>query len=61
MSIIADFSKLYTIEDYRTTIETKLSNIDVSILVLNAGYECGGPMLKVEKAEIEKMVMVNAL
>ena len=52
MSIIADFSKIYSIKDYRTTIEAKLSNIDVSILVLNAGISYSGPMLKVEKDEI---------
>jgi len=42
MYIVADFTKLYTIEDYRETIESKLRTLDVSILALNAGMMTPG-------------------
>jgi len=37
MYIVADFTKLFTFEDYRNVIESKIRNLDVSMLILNAG------------------------
>ena len=44
MNIVADFTKLLTMDDYRDTIESKLRDLDVSILILNAGMTAKGPM-----------------
>ena len=38
MSIIADFGNMLTIEDYQTSIADKLKDLDVSVLVVNAGF-----------------------
>ena len=37
MYIIADFAKMNTIEDYQKHIGDKLKDIDVAMLILNAG------------------------
>jgi hypothetical protein len=38
MSVVADFGTLFSIEDYRITIADKLKNLDVAVLVINAGF-----------------------
>ena len=37
MQIVADFSDLSTLDEYRKLIETNLQGIDVGIVCLNAG------------------------
>ena len=43
MHVVADFTKLLTMEAYKETIESKLRGLDVAILVLNAGMATPGP------------------
>jgi len=43
MYIVADFTKMLTLDEYRNTIESKLKNLDVSMLILNAGMASTGP------------------
>ena len=45
-SLVADFSKLKSVQDYRETISQKLENYDVAILAINAGVGNFGPFEK---------------
>lgn len=38
MYIIADFSKMLKIEDYHETVASKLKDLDVGVLAVNAGF-----------------------
>lgn len=53
MCITADFWKLKTIADYRSTIADKLENLDVAVLALNAGYVRPGPFAELTDFEVE--------
>ena len=37
MYIVADFAKMFTIQDYQSIVADKLQGIDIGILALNAG------------------------
>lgn len=57
---MADFAELRSIKDYREVIADKLNDLDVAILVLNAGYIIGGPFSELTDTEVEKHIQVNA-
>ena len=59
MCIVADFGSMKTIDEYQTKIASKLENIDVSVLVINAGVVTPGSFLKLSCDEVEKMITVN--
>lgn len=61
MSIIADFTKLFTIEEYKTTIADPLKDIDVAIFALNAGLSRIGFYDELPDQDIQDNVMCNAL
>ena len=46
MAVVADFAKMPNISDYQTQIADKLKNLDVSILILNAGLGLDGSLVK---------------
>ena len=52
MYIVADLSKMYKVEDYKATIADKLVDLDVAIVVANAGY---GPQLMFEHLNDENL------
>lgn len=52
MYIVADFNEIFTIEQYRTAIGDKLKDLDVGVLVLNAGYADTGPFWVKDDVEI---------
>lgn len=60
-AVVADFSKLFTIEDYRQAIGDKLKDKDIGILVLNAGYVFFGPYHLLKDDEVEKHMTTNVL
>lgn len=53
LCIVADFCKLRTLDEYKTEIADKLQDLDVAILVINAGFAQGGPFLEIDDHEIE--------
>lgn len=55
LCIVADFGKLRTIEEYKSVIADKLQELDVAVLVLNAGFMKVGPFLEVSSQELEMM------
>lgn len=59
MSIVADFLKMRTLEEYRSTIATKLQSLDVAVLVLNAGYQQIGEFKDITDDEVERITQVN--
>ena len=61
LCVVADFSKLLTILDYQTTIGDKLKDVDVAVLVLNAGYLFNGPFKDLTNDEIESHIKLNIL
>ena len=60
MCLVADFWKLRTMEDYRKVVGEKLQDLDVGVLVLNAGFAHVGPFAEISDEELEKQVQVNA-
>jgi len=61
MYIVADFTKLLTMDAYRDTIESKLRNVDVSILILNAGMGEPGPFEKVSENGVSNLLTCNIM
>lgn len=61
MAVVADFTKLHTIEDYRTAISEKVKDLDVGVLVLNAGYVQQGPYAELYDSEVERHMTTNIL
>jgi short-subunit dehydrogenase len=45
MSIVADFSKMTTIEEYERVIGTPLSHLDIGLLAINAGVGVCSPFV----------------
>lgn len=61
MYVVADFVALKTIEEYKTKIASKLTALDIGVLVLNAGYADMGPFHMIDDMECEKQISVNAV
>lgn len=61
MYVVADFAKINSISDYEKIVQDKFSDIDIGILILNAGEREMGPFSEIENKDVEKMVNVNAL
>ena len=61
MSIIADFTKLFSIEEYKTTIAEPLKDMDVAIFALNAGITRIGFYDGISDQDVQDNVMCNAL
>ena len=58
LGIQADFSKMHKIEDYNF-ISEKLKNLDVAILVVNAGVASTGPFEKLSGEDMQNQIAVN--
>jgi 17beta-estradiol 17-dehydrogenase / very-long-chain 3-oxoacyl-CoA reductase len=52
-AVVADFSKLKTIADYKEAIGEKIKDLNVGILVLNAGWTQPGAFNDLEDWEVE--------
>lgn len=61
MCVVADFAKMFTIEDYRKNIAMKVAHLDIGVLALNAGYADMGPFHVLDDIEVEKQMQVNAV
>jgi short-subunit dehydrogenase len=58
---VADFSKLSTLEEYRTLIETSLGGVDIGMVCLNAGITVIGNLNDLSDQEFESVIRVNGL
>jgi len=47
---------MYTIEDYQKLIAEKIQDIDVGILVLNAGKAVNGPLVDLKDTDVEQLM-----
>jgi len=56
LCIVADFSKMFSIEDYEQTIGSKIKDLDVGIVVLNAGKALMGPFIDMHDYEVEQLM-----
>ena len=61
MYIVADFTKLLKLEDYETTIVSKLKDLDVSMLILNAGMAATGPFDLFEDVKVSNILTCNMM
>mmetsp|Transcript_43537 Transcript_43537/g.31785 ORF Transcript_43537/g.31785 Transcript_43537/m.31785 type:complete len:177 (+) Transcript_43537:235-765(+) len=61
MTIVADFFKMSTMEQYQSTIGEKMHGLDIGILVPNAGWSIMGPVASLRNEEVENTVAINAL
>ena len=59
--MIADFAELKTFDAYKSLIETNLFEIDVALVILNAGAALMGPFIDLTGQEVERIVNVNSL
>jgi len=62
MSVVCDFSKVFTMSGYREIVDKEMSHLDIGILCLNAGISTGAaPFHMREDSDIEGIMRVNAL
>ena len=61
MYIVADFTKLLTLDDYRNTIVSKLDHLDIAILILNAGMAATGPFDKIDVVNASNILLCNMM
>ena len=61
MTIVADISKLTTIDSYREIITDKLNDIDVGVVAVNAGILMQGPFKDLRDSEITNQIIVNGV
>ena len=61
MFIVADFTKMLTLDDYRRTIESRLRDLDVSMLILNAGMAATGPFEKIDEVNASNILTCNMM
>ena len=59
--VVADFSELNSIKDYKEKITSNLEKYDIGLLALNAGVGTMGPFDQLYEEEVERIVNVNAL
>lgn len=50
-----------TFDAYKSLIETSLSEIDVALVILNAGAALMGPFIEITGKEVERIVNVNSI
>ena len=53
MAVVADFSKMYSIKEYEQVIGERLKDLDIGVLIANAGVGSKGPFKDNENDEIE--------
>lgn len=61
MYVVADFGKMFKIEDYKTIVARKLARLDIGVLVLNAGYAEKGPFHLSDDQVVEGQCQINAV
>lgn len=61
MSIIIDFGKVTSLEEYEQLLLPKLADKDVGLLVLNAGLATPGLIRKLSDESMQSMLAVNSL
>jgi short-subunit dehydrogenase len=61
MYVVADFAKMSTIQEYKEAIADKLTDIDIGMLILNAGWAEFGPFEWVSNEIIEDHIRINLL
>jgi short-subunit dehydrogenase len=57
---VADFVKLKGIDEYQSAIGDKLKDVDIGVLIVNAGYGRMGPFDEMLPSEIETSFQTNA-
>jgi len=60
LAIVADFSEIYTMEDYKKKIGDKLEGYDIGVVVLNAGMGLMGPFVELTDKEAERLYTINS-
>ena len=59
--IVADFSTMTSLKDYRERIADKVRGLDVGVVVANAGAGIIGPFEELEPSEVETATKLNVL
>ena len=59
--VVADFSKLSTIQEYRDIINEGVGEIDIAFVGMNAGLARSGSLAKIPDKYLEEVIRVNAL
>ena len=58
--VIADFDKMFTIDDYESALEP-LKELDIGMLILNAGWAQMGPFETITNQEMQSHININIL
>lgn len=59
--VVADFDKMFTIEDYAKALVEPLKDLDIGVLVLNAGWAQFGPFQMLTNEEVQRHMNINIL
>jgi short-subunit dehydrogenase len=60
-AVIFDFSKHFSIEEYKSLIADKVADLDIAMLFLNAGYCQVGAFSDITNDDVQQMVSINTL
>ena len=61
VSIVADFSKMHSIKEYREIIGNKVKDLDIAMLFLNAGIAQMDCFADLDESSVEDLMTVNAM
>jgi short-subunit dehydrogenase len=61
MYLVVDFSKLNSLEEYQQLVGDKLKDVDVAMLILNAGLASMGRFAQLTGETVQSVINVNAL
>lgn len=61
VTVLADFSKMHTIKEYKDIIGEKVKNLDIAMVFLNAGIAQMGCFADIDEAHVEDQMTVNAM
>lgn len=61
LCVVADFSKMKSIQDYDAKVAEKLKTLDVGILCVNAGYMCFDLFKDQTNQQVEDQWMINGI
>jgi short-subunit dehydrogenase len=59
--VVSDFGNMTSIKQYEEQIASKLGDIDIGVLIANAGVGNPGPIALTKNSEIESPINVNCL
>ena len=59
--IIADFSKLVDVSQYRECMDPVIKDLDIGMVCVNAGWSCAGKYIEISDGDLRGNININLL